>query len=347
MLMLIGTYTRGTDSQGVYAFEVSDDCRRFAPGPVSTDIDNPSWLVRHPHLDVVYSVNEVQDLNGGGGVSAYACDENGRLTLIDSKPSMGADPCHLAIDAAGSLLCVSNYTGGNLASFALHDSGALGDMQSLVQHGGKGVDPMRQKGPHVHSIALDKHARHAYVCDLGLDQVVRYPLAAGGMIRADQRITSRLRPGAGPRLMCFDSDEQYGYVINELDNSIVSFGRDEAGDLTELASYSALPAGFADASYCAHIAVSGDDRFLYASNRGHDSIAVFRIEGGGRLELVQHQPSLGKHPRHFALSPDEGHLLIANRDSNNLVVMERDAETGRLTPTGTEITVPAAVCIVF
>lgn len=346
MLMLVGTYTRNTGSAGIYAYEVDEGCRTFAGSATNAEIDNPSWLVRHPRLAVLYAVNEARDIDGGGAVSAFACDAQGYLKLVDRKPSMGGDPCHLAIDADGTRLLVSNYTGGNFASFALAPDGTLGDLASLVQHAGRGVDPMRQKGPHVHSITLDKSG-NAYVADLGLDQVLRYPLGANGSIKVEGRKTIRLKPGAGPRMLAFDSQCRYGYVIDELDNTIVCLARDTSGDLVELATYSALPADFTDASYCSHIEVSADDRFLYASNRGHDSIAVFHIGEEGALTLVQHESSRGRHPRHFTFSPDQRFLLVANRDDNNIVVFARDPASGKLTFTGTELTVPAPVCIRF
>lgn len=347
MLMLIGTYTRNTESAGIYCFAVSDDVKSFMPGKINEGVDNPSWLVAHPRLPVVYAVNEVRDMDGGGAISAFYRDGNGQLTLIGRKPSMGGDPCHLAIAPDGRTLFVANYGGGNLASLPLGAGGELGDFESLVQHGGKGVDPMRQQGPHVHSITLDADAQFAYVCDLGLDQVVCYPLASHGAILADQRKTTRLKPGAGPRMLCFDSACHFAFVINELDNTLVSFERNASGQLVELSTVSALPEGYTDASYCAHILVSGDDRFVYASNRGHDSIAVFEKEGDGRLNLAQHQSTLGRHPRHFTFSPDQRYLLVANRDSNNIVVMERNADSGRLAPTGRSIAVPAPVSILF
>ncbi|HKI74598.1 MAG TPA: lactonase family protein [Pseudomonadales bacterium] len=345
MLMLTGTYTRNTGSEGVYGFEVDDECRKFEPTATNRQIDNPSWLVHHPALDVVYAVNEVRDRDGGGGITAFGHNSLGVLSELGEVSSMGGDPCHLAIDSAGRYLLVSNYGGGNLASFALGKGGEPA-FAGLVQHAGRGVDPMRQKGPHVHSITLD-NAGNAYVADLGLDQVVRYPVGAGGSVSVEGRRTLRLRPGAGPRMLAFDRACRYGYVVNELDNTLVVVERDDKGDLIELGTYSALPGNFADASYCAHIAITRDDRFVYASNRGHDSMVVFRVEPDGKLSLVQHESTKGRHPRHFAMTPDERYLLVANRDDNNIVVFERNADTGELAFTGTELTVPAPVCILF
>lgn len=346
MLMLVGTYTANTGSEGIYAFEVATDCRKIDQVAVNRGIENPSWLVRHPALPFVYSVNELRG-DEGGSVSAFRYDTKGNLTLEDKKPSLGGDPCHLAIDAAGAMLVVSNYTGGNFATYPIDAGGRLGSMASFVQHGGHGVDPVRQKSPHVHSATLDCRGRFAWIADLGIDQLVRYPLSTGGQVDVGRRVAWNVRPGAGPRHFCFSGSGEYGYLINELDNTIVVFGCDTGGDLVELQTVSALPDDYEDASYCAHIQLSADDRCLYGSNRGHDSIVMFRTYKDGKLKLAQHHPSGGSHPRHFALTPDERHLVVANRDADNLVVLARDPETGELEATGTEVSVPAPVCVLF
>lgn len=343
MQMLVGTYTRNTGSEGVYAWRVEPGWTRFTATAVNREIDNPSWIVRHPRLDVVYSVNEVK----AGAISAFACDEEGRLTLLNRVASRGADPCHLALHPAGTALFVSNYSSGNLAGFALGDGGELGEMRSLVQHSGRGVDPLRQSGAHAHSMVLDPGGEFAWACDLGLDQVVRYAIGESGEIDATSAVVTAVRPGAGPRLLCFDSTGRFVYVINELDNTLVAAERNADGHFVELEVCSTLPDDFGDTSYCAHIAMSRDGRFLYASNRGHDSIAVFRVTEDGVPALVQWQSTLGRHPRHFSLTPDESHLLVANRDSDNIVVMARNRESGELTPTGTVLGVPAPVCVLF
>lgn len=349
MLMFVGTYTRNTESEGIYAFEVGEEAERVRELTINPGIDNPSWIIAHPHRHRLFAVNEIGDYQGGnaGSVSSFTYDHQGRLTPVSRQDSMGADPCHLAMGPAGAWLLVSNYSGGNLASLPVDDSGAIGAFNSFVQHAGHSVDPMRQKGPHVHSVTLDRRGEMAYVADLGTDQVVSYPVDRHGQVQTDARKSIRVKPGAGPRHFCFDADDRYGYLINELDNTIISFERDETGRLTELETVSTLPDDFTDASYCADIHVSPDGHFLYASNRGHDSIAVFRLEADGVMKLIQHQSTGGAHPRHFCLSPDGSRLFAANRDSDNIVVLARDRETGLLTETGTKIDVPAPSCVLL
>lgn len=349
MLMFVGTYTRNTASEGIYAFEVEENFQRFELRTVNAEPDNPSWLMSHPVVPCLYCVNEIGDYEGqaSGAVSAFSRDDSGGLNLINRQASLGADPCHLAISPAGNFLLASNYSGGNLASFPIQDDGSLGDFTSLVQHVGKSVDPVRQTRAHVHSATLTRSAEFCYVADLGMDELVRYPLGAGGQVLTAGRRSNRVKPGAGPRHFCFDGNDRYGYLINELDNTIISFERGEDGALIELETVSALPGDYNDASYCADLHLSPDGRFLYGSNRGHDSIVVLKTGADGRMKPLQYQSTGGMHPRSFCLSPDGEFVLVANRDSDNIVVFDRDAKTGRLAETGTVIEVPAPSSILF
>lgn len=358
MLLLVGTYTRDTGSEGIYGFDYNPERASLEPISVNAGIDNPSYIVKHPSLDVVYVVNEVRDfcLDGeslytgdaqSGAVSAFSVNSKGRLSLISQVPSLGSDPCHLEINTRGTLLLVSNYSSGTLASYPINAAGELLDFVSFVQHTGKSVDPMRQKGPHVHSMNLGKGDEYVYVADLGLDQLIRYPVDYSGQLDTGHRRTTKLRTGAGPRHFCFDSSYEYCYVINELDNTIVSYVVDGDGLLTEFATFSTLPEGYDDASDAGEIQLSADGNYLYGSNRGHDSLVVFEVMGDGQLNLVQHIEAGGKHPRHFSITPDGARLIVANRDSNNLVVFARDMGTGRLSQTDEAVSVPAPVCVRF
>ncbi|MDZ7685985.1 MAG: lactonase family protein [Gammaproteobacteria bacterium] len=343
MRLLIGTYTRGFEAEGLYTAEAGADGTGFRVLAVAREIDNPSWQITHPSLPLSYSVSEIGD-EGAGGISAFSIGGDGRLDQVCSVSSMGEDPCHLAL--AGDRLFASNYSGGNLATWSLDAAGQPADLDNLIQHNGSSVDPMRQKGPHVHSATLHAPSDSMFVCDLGVDRIFRYRIA-GGSLDVASRQTIQLRPGAGPRMMCVEPNGRYAFVINELDNTIVSFDLEAGPRAVELATVGTVPADYVDASYCAHIAVSGDGRFLYASNRGHDSIAVFALGDNGNLVPVQHVASGGEHPRFFALTPDERFLWAANRDSDNLVVFQRDRASGRLTPTGTVIDMPAPACVTW
>ncbi len=348
MLMLVGTYTRGTGSQGIYGFEYDRSCGQFSAISINDGIDNPSYLIKHPGLPVIYCVNEVRDFLGeGGALSAFNLSPEGHLKLINQVASPGSDPCHLEIAQQGRLLLVSNYSSGTLATITIGASGELEGFNNFIQHTGHSVDPMRQRSAHVHSIKTGSDDRYAYVADLGLDQILRYSLDSGGQINTVGRKTTRMRPGAGPRHFCFDAAFEHCFVINELDNTIVSFAVNNSGELIELTTHSTLPAGYDDASYGGEIQLSPDGRFIYGSNRGHDSLVVLEVTDGGLLKLVQHIESGGRHPRHFKITPDGSRLLVANRDSNNLVMFDRDETTGKLTRCGDGLCVPAPVCVLF
>lgn len=341
MRFFVGTYTRGTAADGIYHLVLDADLRQEAL-LLATEADNPSWLARHPVAEVVYAVNEVPDYSGeGGAVSAFRATASGMLELASQVPSLGKDPCHLSVLDSGEALICSNYTSGTVTSYPLDAAGLPGDFESYIQHRGSGPDPMRQQSAHAHSsIATD---RYLFVADLGSDQIIRYPLESRGSLDVSGMKRVRLTPGAGPRHMALDSGKEYLYAICELDNTIVSFAI--ADTLIELASYSTLPEGYTDASYTAQILMSGDDRFIYGSNRGHDSIVVFESSGEGELELVQHIGAGGIHPRHFVLTEDESHLMVANRDSDNLAVFSRNGKTGLLEDIGLRIEIPAPVCV--
>ena len=335
MSVLVGTYTEGTGSEGIYFIDETG-----AVSCVGADTRNPSYLELHPGLDLVYAVSERRD---SGAVQALSRGEI--LVKIGEQPCLGEDPCHLAISKTGRFLLVSNYTSGTFASFPLDEAGRPSDFLSLVQHTGKSVDPVRQTSPHVHSIWFGPDERFIYVVDLGIDAIVRYPVAPTGAVDTVRRKVTRMKPGAGPRHLCFDSHHEFCYVVNELDSTLTSFALDTDGGLTEISTFSTLAPDCDEPNYPAEIVLSGDDRYLYVSNRGVDSLGVFAVCGDGRLKQVQQIPSGGRHPRHFALTEDEAGIMVANRDTNNVTVFDRDADSGVLTQTGEDYAIPAPACI--
>ncbi|HIG42652.1 MAG: lactonase family protein [bacterium] len=344
--LLIGTYTRKTSSEGVYAYSISGEGDNITLMAVNRGIDNPSFLIQHPYLDVVFAVNEVADFTSSnsrsdsGAVSAFS-SENGRLEVLNQRPSLGADPCHLSISAQGKCLLVANYSGGSFTSFPISADGSLGEFVSAVQHKGMGINPTRQTGAHVHSTTFGPSGEFVYVADLGTDQVIQYPVDDTGQVGSQASHAISLKAGAGPRHFCFSGG--FGYLLNELDNTVISFRVDVGGQLKVLHTHSSLPDTYSSPNDGAHIEASRDGKYLYASNRGHDSIVVFKIGLQGKLEQVQFQPTLGRHPRHFTFSPDQEFMLVANRDTNNVVVFKRDSSTGLLTETGNQFEVPSPV----
>lgn len=350
----VGTYTGPrTQSRGVYLFRMDPVTGQLQPAGLAAESDNPSFLAIHPNRRFVYAVNEVSQFGGEktGAVSAFAVDPaTGKLSLRNQQPSGGAGPCHLMVDRAGRHVLAANYGGGSVAVLPIEADGRLGEPTSVVQHAGEGVGPGRQSRPHAHSIHLDAAERFALAVDLGLDKVMLYRFdGAAGKLNANQPAWSAVPPRSGPRHMAFGPDGRFAYVINELNSTVTAMAYD-AGHCTlrEVQTVSTLPAGFAGENSCAEVAMHPSGRFLYGSNRGHDSLAAFGIdEHTGRLTVLGHVSTDGKEPRHFALDPTGRWLIAANQNSNTLVVFRIDPQTGLPQPTGVAAEVPAPVCVRF
>jgi 6-phosphogluconolactonase len=346
-LLYVGTYTSGK-SEGIYVYglnETTGELNQLA----SAKSVNPSFLVVNPGR-YLYAVNEVPDLDGKptGGVSAFKIDFfPTRLTFINQQPSEGKDPCHLSFDRQRKHLLVANYTSGTVAVLPIQRDGSLAPASDVKQHEGSGPRE-QQKGPHAHCIKLDSANRFAVAADLGSDKVMIYRFNNGKLEPAPQP-SATLHPGAGPRHVTFHPNGKYLYVINELDSSLTTFRYDAAkGTLTAFETVSTLPRDFTGTSYCADIHISKSGRFLYGSNRGHNSIVVFAIDPRtARLSLVEHVSTEGKWPRNFVIDPSGRFLLVANQHTDNVVVFRIDAQTGRLTPTGTGAQIPVPVCLQF
>ena len=349
LLLYVGTYTSG-QSEGIYLYGM-DPTTGALTLRSSVKSDNPSFVVVNPSR-FLYAVNEVSELNGKrtGGVSAFAIDASTRkLTFINQQPSEGADPCHLSFDRQRKHLFVANYTSGTVAVLPIQRDGSLGPAIDVEQHEGSGPRE-QQKGPHAHCIKLDGANRFAVAADLGSDKVMIYRFnPVSRKLEPGRQPSATLHPGAGPRHLTFHPNGKYLYVINELDSSLTTFKYDAAqGTLTAFETVSTLPRDFTGTSYCADVHVSKSGRFLYGSNRGHNSIVVFAIDPRtARLSLVEHVSTEGNWPRNFVIDPTGRFLLVANQRSDNVVVFRVDAQTGRLTPTGTSAQIPVPVCLQF
>lgn len=351
-LAYVGTYTvRG--SQGIYAYRYDASTGGLEPLGLAAESDNPSFLAIAPNHHFLYAVNEgkFQGKSDTGGVSAFSIDpQTGKLTFLDEVASRGADPCHLSLDRNGKFVLVANYTGGSVASFPVAADGKLGEASSFIQHEGSGPNKERQEKAHAHWIDLSPDGRYALNADLGLDQVVVYRFdAAKGSLTSNAPPFAKLAPAAGPRHVAFHPNGKFVYVISELNSTVTTFSyAARTGTLRELQVVPTLPKDFKGENSPAEMVVHPSGKFLYGSNRGHDSIVVYRIDPKkGTLTFIEHVSTKGKAPRNFAMDPAGKFLLAANQESDNIVVFAIDQTTGRLTPTGTEIKVPAPVCIVF
>lgn len=347
----VGTYTR-TGSEGIYTTVLDPATGTLSQPVLAGKAQNPSFVAIHPNKRFLYAVGEgarPKD-RGGKGAVAFSIDQtSGRLTELNQQDAGGAAPCHLVVDPAGTRLIVANYGSGSVAVFPVAADGRLGARAQLIQHQGSGPNERRQKGPHAHGVTLDSAGRHALICDLGIDKVMVYRLAGEGVsLRPANPPSASTPPGAGPRHAALAPDDRHLFVINELDSTITTYAWSAvAGALKQLGTVSTLPPGFADRNSTAEIAVHPSGRFVYGSNRGHDSIAVFAFDAdSATLKPVQIQPCGGKTPRCFTLDPSGRFLLVANQASNNVVAYRIDAESGRLSATGSEITVSMPVCVV-
>jgi 6-phosphogluconolactonase len=353
MRVYIGTYTSEDGSKGIYRFSYDPQSGAMTPEGLMAETKNPTFLSFHPRGDYLYSVSEIGQLDGKktGGVSAYQVDPaTGNLTLLNQRASQGAGPCHVQVHPTGKLVLAANYSGGSVAALPIGRDGSLGEATGFQQHAGNGADPKRQAGPHAHSFFIDPSGRFGLCCDLGLDQVLVYRLDLNaGTIAANDPPHSRIHPGAGPRHLAFHPNGQWVFVINELDSTMTVLEWHAAsGVLTAIETQPTLPDGWEGTNWPADVHVHPNGRWLYGSNRGHDSLVIYGIDQAtGKLTLVGHESTRGGHPRNFTFDPAGKRILVANRDNDNIVVFDVDPDTGLLKHTGVEATCGKPVCVCF
>ena len=349
-LLYVGTCT-DHGSKGIYAYRFDSSRGKLASLGLAAETPEPSFLTVDSSGRFLYTVNETLTYNGRptGAVSAFTIHETGKLSLLNQVSSRDQGPAHIALDRTGKYALISNYTLGSVAVLPVMADGRLGDASWFVQHKGSSINRERQKGPHAHAIVLSRDNRFAVAADLGLDQLLIYRFDATKGTLGEKPAVVKTRPGAGPRHLVFSSDGRFLYVINELQSTVVIYSYNvETGALHELQTVSTLPQGFKGNSTAAEIAVDPAGKFLFASNRGDDSVTVFAINSStGTLALVETFPSGGKTPRNFAIDPTGAWLLVANQDSDNVVVFSIDHKTGHLTSTGEALTVPSPACLKF
>ena len=354
--LFIGTYTNTGESEGIYTYRFdSGECTLHREG-VAGEISNPSFLAIHPVHNVLYAVSETGGTENGerqGVVISYKFDPSNLAVLekINTSSTNGPGPCHLIVDATGSCLIVANYSGGSVALLPILPDGELGEIAYFLQHKGfSGHVKDRQMEPHAHSVTIDPSNRFVYVADLGLDQIRVYNLDIDNMrLAPNEHRFIETAPGAGPRHLDFHPNGRYVYAINELNSTIAAYEfSSETGKLTEIQTVSTLPPLWGGLNHTADIHVHPNGAYLYGSNRGHNSIAIFEIdETTGKITGVGHEPTLGETPRNFAIDPTGKFLLAANQDSNSIATFAIEESTGLLRQAGPIANVPRPVCLRF
>jgi len=345
----VGTYT-DTAAKGIYALKWDAAAKKFVSLGLQAEVASPSFVAVSPSHKFLYAITErAARRDGTGSVSSYAIDPaNGALKLINRVPAHGNTSAHLVVDASGKWLLVANYGSGSVASFALNADGSVGEMADFKQHSGSSVNPHRQMGPHPHEAVMSPDNRFLLIPDLGLDKVFVYALdsTTGKLTLAS---TTDTRPGFGPRHMLFGKGGKFAYVLGEMASAVAVMSYDKKnGKLTLVENIDTIPPQLTIENNSAELSLSNDGLFLYATNRGHDSVTVFKVSAAnGKLTNVQNIPTQGHIPRGMSLDPDGTHLLTGNQNSDTITIFDRDTKTGKLTFASQMTDIPTAVCILF
>jgi 6-phosphogluconolactonase len=351
-LLFVGTYTK-KDSKGIYAWRFNSQAGTLTPLGLSAETDNPSFLAIHPKAWFLFAVNETGNFQGKptGSVSAFTINPTtGRLSFINQVASGGADPCDIVLDHTGQTAAVANYTGGSFALFPIKPTGDLGEASQVEKISGNGPNKERQEAAHTHSVNIARDNKALIVTDLGTDKVLAYHLSPEkSTAQPAAPPFVKVPDGDGPRHSVFSRDSRFLYVLSEMGSSVTTFKFDaHTAKLERLSTLSALPGSYKGPNDAAEIAIDHENKFLYTTNRGHDSLAVFAVdEPTGALKLVDHVPTGGQHPRHFTIDPSGNWMLIANMNSDNIVVFSRNRKTGVPKPTGLNVYTSAPVCLKF
>ena len=342
-----GTYTDKSPSEGIYHSILDAGTGELSAPELVCKTSKPSFIAIHPDGEKIYAVTE----GDPGKIKAFAIDpKTKKLKLINSALSGGKGPCYVSVSKSGKTLLSANYRSGSLASLSINPDGSLEEPTTVIQHSGSGINKQRQKGPHAHSINLSPDNRFAYVADLGIDKIMIYKLdSATSELSQNNPPFFKAKPGAGPRHFTFHPNGKFAYLINELDNTIVALSyNSENGGLTEIQAVSTLPEEYTGETKTAEVKVHPNGKFLYGSNRGHDSIVTYRINSeSGKLTLAGFQNTGIKNPRHFNIDPSGTFCIVGNQDTNNILLFKVDIKTGLLIPTATNFSIGKPICVKF
>jgi len=347
----VGTYTRG-ESKGIYYAALDLETGKLSEPKLVAETPNPTFLTLSADGKFLYSVGEISEFRGQrtGAVASFAVKDGGKLEALNEQPAGGAGPCHVFLSPEDKFVLVANYGGGSVASLPVKEDGSLDPAVSVIQHSGSSVNPQRQQNPHGHAIYVTPNGKFALAADLGLDQVLVYQWDnETGKLTPNDPPHLSVTAGGGPRHLAMDDDGKFLYVLQELSSKLEVWSFDsDKGTGEEIEIHSTLPDDFDGNNSTAEIYLHPNGKFLYCSNRGHNSIAIFKVDTEtGKLTAAGHESTQGKVPRHFIIDPSGKYLLAANQDSHNIVAFKIDEKTGLLKATGSEIAVPSPVCVIF
>ena len=345
--LYVGTFTAG-ESEGIYLCDFDANSGELTPGKIFKGIDNPNFLKISPDKKYLYAATRPPVIieESGGYINSYKIKRNGELQFLNKQVSHGNDPCHVDVSDDGKLVAIATYGGGSVSLFPVEKNGKLLPASSTIYFTGSGPNKARQNAPHAHSIKFSPSGNQVFSADLGTDQLNIFELNGEELILGDKEFV-KTDPGAGPRHFDFHPTGEFIYTINELNSTITVFQK-ENDAWKKFQTVSTVPPEFSADNYCADIHVSASGKFLYGSNRGHNSIAVFKInQKTNMLELIATVPAEGKWPRNFTLTKNGEFMLVANQNSDNITVFRIDQKTGIPTFTGNELKIPAPVCLEF
>ena len=345
--LLIGTYTTSVTSDGIYCYAFNSQTGDVILKSAISGVENPSYLAVSHDGNHVYAVNEGKT----GSICSFLFNKaSGELSFLNKVSSGGSGPCYVSVDERNKFVFAGNYNNGSLAAVALKEDGSLGADSQYIQHKGSGIDKGRQKGPHVHCTVLSPDNKYLLTSDLGTDNINIYKFdetKANQPLSPAEQDSVAVKPGSGPRHLTFHPDSKTVYLIHEMGSMITAFDY-KNGKCTEKQTITMLSPDYKGRVGAADIHVSADGNFLYASNRGDAiEIVIYSIDKKGRLTFAGRQPCLGKSPRNFVIDPSGNYLLVANQDSNEIIIFKRDQKTGLITPTGGKIQVSKPVCLKF
>lgn len=344
ILAFVGTYTKG-ESKGIYSFSFDAETGKIDNIKLSAEIENPTYLAIDKKNKFLYSVVKESD---NGGIAAFSIDEDAStLKFLNSQTLKGASPCHISLSNDASYIFSANYHKGEVVSYSINKDGDLSEFSSIIIHSGSGPNKERQDKPHAHYASLTLDETSACAVDLGIDKLLVYNFNQGNLSHTDKSLS--LKPGCGPRHLAFHQNNKFAYILTELSSEVILLEYSaETSSFKEIQYVSTLPKDFSQDNLGAAINISPDGNYLYTSNRGHDSIATFKIDQStGKLTFVAHTSTFGEHPRDFTITPDGNFLVIANLNTNNIVVFSVDPETGAPSKVVDTVNLPSPVCVRF